>query len=288
MNYLNESFDKKYNVDCLLTVVDDVIMKMKDKQDWGYSLPYYLSGIYGVHPSYILTFMERKTLNSSDIRNLIGMISDEKKAEFDLEYANGLYNSYNNRYMNDSENKKRLIRDIGKRPVLLIGPGKTLKTYKHLIMDYIDNELPYVVSINGQYSIKPDAVFFSNKKRYGDTKSVMGECRLLATSNITSNDKNCIVFDYGTYLARENGVSDNALLMFLNILREIGVENVSLAGFDGYIMERNFYKGTLELLLNKEYIDRLNKDIIANLNGIRRDMRITSLTPSIYFRKEAE
>ena len=79
MNYLNNTYGKNYNVDPLLTVVDDVIIKIKSQHDWGYSLPYYLSGVYGVHPSYILAFMERKTQRSSDIRNLIKMISNEKK-----------------------------------------------------------------------------------------------------------------------------------------------------------------------------------------------------------------
>jgi 4-hydroxy 2-oxovalerate aldolase len=285
MNYLNDSFGKKYNVEPLLTVVDNVITKMKKQHDWGYSLPYYLSGIYGVHPSYILTFMERKTLNSSDIRNLIETISDEKKSEFDLDYANGLYNSYNNRNVDDGLSRSELIKKIGEKPVLLVGPGKTLQTYRNAIVDYVDEKSPYVISVNGCYSIGSDAVFFSNKKRYEDLKETTKECALLLTSNIDA-DNECMMFNYGTYLARESGVSDNALLMVLNILKKIGIKKVTIAGFDGYISEKNFYKGTLELLLDKEYMDRLNKTIAANIDALGRDMEIVSLTPSKYFRKE--
>ena len=101
MGYLNKNFGKNYNVEPLLTVTDNVISKIKEKSGWGYSLPYYLSGIYGVHPSYILAFMERKTQNSGDIKHLIDMISDEKRPEFDADYANELYNSYNNKEIND-------------------------------------------------------------------------------------------------------------------------------------------------------------------------------------------
>ena len=128
-------------------------------------------------------------------------------------------------------------------------------------------------------------MFFSNKKRYEDLKETTKECALLLTSNIDA-DNECMMFNYGTYLARESGVSDNALLMVLNLLKIIGIKKVTIAGFDGYISEKNFYKGTLELLLDKEYMDRLNKTIAANIDALGRDMEIVSLTPSKYFRKE--
>ena len=288
MNYLNDKYDKKYNVAPLLSVVDDVIMKIKDQHDWGYSLPYYLSGVYGVHPSYILTFMERKTLNSSDILNLIGMISNEKRSEFDLDYAMGLYDSYNNRHVDDGESKRKLAKSIGERTVLLVGPGKSLQEYKSKIAAYIEDVSPYIISINGCYDIKPNAVFFSNMKRYENAKDVAEGCELLITSNISTNRNDSTVFNYGTYLAREGGVSDNALLIVLNILRTIGVKKVDLAGFDGYEMERNFYKEALELLLNEEYVDKLNKGIIVNLNALKKDIKIESLTPSKYFGKETK
>jgi 4-hydroxy 2-oxovalerate aldolase len=286
MNYLNEVYGKDYNIDSLLSVVDDVIMKMKSRHDWGYSLPYYLSGVYGIHPSYILSFMERKTQSSSDIRGLISIMSDDRKSEFDLDYANELYNSYNNRNVNDDEERKKLANTIGDRPVLLVGPGKSIHKYRQVILDYIEKKSPYVISVNGYYEMQSNAVFFSNKKRYANMKNVIEDCMLLVTSNIDIHDEECLIFNYSSYLAKENGVSDNALLMMLNILKKIGVKNVVIVGFDGYSMEDNFYKGSLELLLNRKYVDKLNRDIMINIECLKRDMDVVSLTPSKYLKEE--
>ena len=280
MDYLNKNFGKSYDIDPLLTVTDNVISKIKEKSGWGYSLPYYLSGIFGVHPSYILAFMERKTQNSSDIKNLIKMISDDRKAEFDADYADELYNSYNNKEINDDESKKRLKEIIKNRNILLIGPGKNLEKYKDKVEDYIEKNNPYIISINGKYDVETDAIFFSNKKRYEDMDLEKDDRTILLTSNIEMNNREYLEFNYNTYLAKGYGVSDNALLMLLNILRSINVKRIALAGFDGYSAEENFYKGSLELLLDKNYIDELNKTIKINIKKLRDDVIIESITPS--------
>ena len=103
---------------------------------------------------------------------------------------------------------------------------------------------------------------------------------ILLTSNIEMNNREYLEFNYNTYLAKGYGVSDNALLMLLNILRSINVKRIALAGFDGYSAEENFYKGSLELLLDKNYIDELNKTIKINIKKLRDDVIIESITPS--------
>lgn len=281
MGYLNKKFGKDYDVDAILAVIDDVISGIRKETGWGYSLPYYLSGIYGVHPSYILTFMERKTQNSGDIKNLIDLISDDKKVEFDLEYARDLYNVYNDKVIDDKKSKKQLIRIIDDRKVLLIGPGKTLKKYDSIIDEFIKKEKPCVIGVNGKYDIKGDAVFFSNKKRYRDADLDEGVGTLLLTSNMgLKSGEGRLVFNYGSYLARGCGVSDNALLMMLNVLKDVGVREVVLAGFDGYNTEGNFYKSSLELLLDSNYVNELNKTIKDNIKKLRDGMVIKSITPS--------
>jgi 4-hydroxy 2-oxovalerate aldolase len=280
MGYLNQNFGRDYDVEPLLTITDDVISRFKEKNNWGYSLPYYLSGIYGVHPSYILTFMERKTLNSRDIKQRVDMISDDKRSEFDLEYAKELYNVYNNKVVDDEDSRKQLTKLIGGRKVLLLGPGKSIRENVDRIKNYIMKEKPFIIGINGEYELGPDAIFFSNKKRYENMELGSRKNTILTTSNIGGVKKGNLVFNYGTYLAKGCGVSDNALLMLLNILKAVKVEKVTVAGFDGYDTKENFYKGSLELLLDKNYVDELNKVIKENIIKLRDEMKIESITPS--------
>lgn len=279
MDYLNKNYGKNYDVDPILNLTDNIIVKYKEKNDWGYSLPYYLSGVYGVHPSYVLAFMERKTLNSGDIKQLINMISDDKKTEFDSGYANELYNAHNNKVVNDDEGKKRLSEMIGKRKILLVGPGKSLEKEKEKIKGYIERNNPFIISINGENDVHSDALFFSNKKRYEAVDSSRRGV-VIITSNIGKKNDNRLIFNYETYLAKGYGVSDNALLMLINILKSIGVKEITLAGFDGYSTDGNFYKGSLELLLDKNYVNELNKVIKVNIKKLRDVMVIESITPS--------
>jgi len=207
------------------------------------------------------------------------MISDDKKTEFDLGYANELYNVYNNKVVNDDESKKHLSEMIGKRKILLVGPGKSLGKEKEKIKDYIEHNNPFIISVNGEYDIHSDAVFFSNKKRYEALDSSRREV-VIITSNIGEKNDNHLIFNYETYLARGYGVSDNALLMLINILKNIGIKEVAVAGFDGYSADGNFYKGSLELLLDKNYVSELNKVIKVNIEKLRDVMMIESITPS--------
>ena len=280
MGYLNKNYGKNYNIEPLLTVTDNVIAKIKEESNWGYSLPYYLSGIYGVHPSYILSFMERKTQNSEDIKHLVDMISDDKKVEFEADYAKELYDSYNSKIVDDDKSRKKLAESIGEKKVLLIGPGKSLKKHRDEINEYIDKTGLFVISINGEYDIKSDAIFFSNKKRYEGFDFAGVKSAMLMTSNIEEKSKNHLIFNYGAYLAKGYGVSDNALLMLINLLKSIGIKEITVAGFDGYSTEENFYKGSLELLLDKNYVNELNKTIKNNITKFREDMVIESITPS--------
>lgn len=95
-NYLNSNYQKKYNIEAILKVSDNIISKIKKEYNWGYSLPYYLSAIKGIHPSYIIYFLEKGVTNSIDINKLIEMISNNKKEIYDKEYADKIYDIYKN------------------------------------------------------------------------------------------------------------------------------------------------------------------------------------------------
>ena len=102
-SYLNTNYNKKYNITPLLEATDNIIEKIKEKENWGYSLPYYLSAIYSCHPSYIIYLLNKKMINNNDIHNIIKMISKDKKVEFDKEYITELYQVYNSNDMDDKE-----------------------------------------------------------------------------------------------------------------------------------------------------------------------------------------
>lgn len=93
-NYLNSKYKKEYNMKPILEACDSIISKIKREHEWGYSLPYFLSAINGIHPSYIIYLLDKGVNNSIDINDLIKKIPDSKKEIYDIEYADRIYSIY--------------------------------------------------------------------------------------------------------------------------------------------------------------------------------------------------
>lgn len=282
-NYLNTRYGKKYKLEPLLEASDNIISKIKEEHDWGYSLPYYLSAINGIHPSYIILFLERKTLHSVDINNLIKMISEDKKIEFDREYAEELYRIYNEKSVDDKESRKELEKLVSGKKVVLIGPGRSIINYRDQIEDLLSEDKIFSIAVNGIDMFYTDATFYSNKKRYKEFRKKSN--LTLLTSNIkTDQAENELIFDYSNSLSRESGISDNSLLIILNILKDLNVEEIQLVGFDGFStnMRDNFYSEERAYLLTEDFIKRLNESTARSLKGYREKIKITSLTPTKY------
>ena len=193
--YLNNNYNKSYKIEPLLEAADSIISKIKEEHYWGYSLPYCLSAMYGVHPSYILLFLERKTLNSNDIKNLINMIPNEKKSIVDKEFAKELYRTYNDRKIDDTESRKKLKGLLKDKKIVLVGPGKSTLEYKEQIEEELSKDDTFSIAVNGNDLFYTDATFYSNKKRHGE--NCKKDNLTLLTSNIkTTPEEDELLFDY--------------------------------------------------------------------------------------------
>jgi len=209
-------------------------------------------------------------------------VKSNKKIEFDKEYAEEIYMTYNSNSIDDQKSRKRLQKEIGNKTVFLIGPGKSILEYQQEINNQVSDKNIFSISINSKSIFNTNALFFSNKKRYEEQDCLYG--LVLLTSNIKVDTKeNEMIFDYQSSLAREKGISDSSVLMMLSILKDLNVQNVIMAGFDGFTTgeEQDFYKEEIEYLINREYAKSLNKIIKENINGYKKVINIKTITPSI-------
>ncbi len=99
MNYLNTSYQEKYNLIPIYKIINDVINDFKHEFSWGYSVNFLLSAINGCTPSYINYFINRCHLKSADLPKILSMIEDDKKISFYEDYAKSVYE----KYINDEE-----------------------------------------------------------------------------------------------------------------------------------------------------------------------------------------
>ncbi|MBR3362492.1 MAG: aldolase catalytic domain-containing protein [Bacilli bacterium] len=283
-DYLNKNCGSSYQLLPLLEVVDNILSDIKKEFYWGYSLEYYLSAINHCHPNYCIYFSDKNTLTTSDLFKLVGMISEDKKTDFNKEYAEELYVSYSSEIIDDEDSYKKLSKLISNRPILLLGPGKSITEFDKNMVDIISNKNYFVIGVNNNFNYKVDAYFISNRKRYS-MFNFDKKVKYLCTSNIDTIDKyNNIVFNYRKSLVNKYETSDNSLLMLLNILKKINKTDISLIGFDGYEynQEDNYYDNALVYLIEKNTVDKLNLILKKYINYFKKDLDIKFLTKSKY------
>lgn len=284
MQHLNENYGTDYQIQPLLCVVDEILEKIKSEKQWGYSLIYYLSAVHKCHPNYAKFYNDRSTLLVSDIGKILDLISDEKKSKFDEEYAQELYEIHLSGKCDDQHSYKILNDIIGDRDVLLVGSGSSTNVMTEEIKKIIEKNNLFVILVNNCNDvIESDATFVSNRKRYDNMRENINNQLLITTSNIVSDNCAC-TFDYRANLARELKVSDNALLLMINILKKMGRETIYLAGFDGYNLnsDENYYDSKLSYVIDKNRVNYLNSIMKEYINLYKNDMTLRFVTPSLY------
>lgn len=93
-NYLNENEGSVYNIAKIIGVVDTVILELRRKVTWGYSLKYYISAINECHPNYVMYLMDEKNMKPQAINDILKTLDDEKKLLYDKPYIERLYCRY--------------------------------------------------------------------------------------------------------------------------------------------------------------------------------------------------
>ena len=171
--------------------------------------------------------------------------------------------------------------------ILLIGPGSTIKTQSDRINKILADEV-LSVSINfipSEY--KPEYVFISNSKRYFNTfNRVKGsDIKIIASSNITPvGEEFNYVLNYEDLIVKEDEITENSLIMFLNYLKSINLRRVLLAGFDGFTSDDlpNYYDDSMEMSQDYSSRKEFNKKMADKISEFDKDLNITFITDSLY------
>lgn len=288
--YYNENINYKYEVEHLLEAIDVDILKEYTKNQWGYSLSYYLAASNDCHPDYVKYLLGKKTLAVKSVNELLASLPSANKLSFNRELIEKLYDEHQNVACNDVDAYLRLSHAIANRKILLLGPGASIVNESDKIQSYIKTHKPIVISINFINELYPiDYVFMGNSKRYsqffhniyGDGKNIS----VITTSNVTASSEHInYVFNYMQLIDETEVVRDNPLLMMLKILDKIGCKDVYLAGFDGYAQstEHNYYGEYIPLLYCQDNVLLRNNALAEKIAFISKKVNISSLTETKY------
>ena len=282
MEYLNESKNKNYKIEPLLEVIDEVLENIYLEKKWGYSLPYYLSAKWNCHPNYGLYLEKLGTLTVQSINTILSKIQVERRDSFDKEYINNLYIQYQSQNLDDSRSLKKLKSLIEGREVLIVAPGKNLEKEGEKVQSYIEEMKPVTISVNfTSKECQSDYVFVSNEKRY----SKLNDRRnLIVTSNIEVSELDALKINYNSLIGDNEEIKDNAAIMLIRLLNEVGVKKVLLVGMDGYSYnnEENYIRDEISAFKTIDQVHSLNIALSKELKNLANKVEIEFLTTSRY------
>lgn len=291
--YMNERFGKQYDINQIQEAIDVDITKEFAKKEWGYRPMFYISALNECHPNYVSQLLDKKTLSVKQINEILSKLPRENDQNllYDKALGEKLYQEYQNVEVDDKDDIESLKKELSGKSILLIGPGKSIINNKSKIETFIKENSPVAISVNFLHGdFKINYVFMGNAKRYSQFFSRIyaqnAEVKLICTSNIAEAKEH---IDYRVNFAsisyKENdAIYDNPLVLLLNLLIRLGLEEVSLAGFDGYngAVAANYYNEYAPLLYDTRNVSERNNAIKAFLKSIAPKINVNFLTKSRY------
>ncbi|MEH7131461.1 aldolase catalytic domain-containing protein [Neobacillus drentensis] len=237
------------NITPLMKLIERFFKPLQYQCGWGTNTFYYLSGKYGIHPTYIQEMLSDSRYIEEDILAVIEYLKSEGGKKFNINTLEAARNFYSG---NPSGTWKPAD-VISGREVLIIGTGPSVVKHRQGLEEYIRNKHPYVIALNTQVHVSSDLI---------DIRAACHPVRLLADSSVhaslpqplvlpasmlSDNIKKAFsgmkILDFGI-LIQENTfkfdsnfcVLPNSLVFSyaLAIAASGKASRILLAGFDGY------------------------------------------------------
>jgi 4-hydroxy 2-oxovalerate aldolase len=287
VQYLNVNQGLKYDVFKIMNLMDQYIKPLSVHYKWGYDAAYYLAAVSECHPNYASFLLNRQTLQIRDIGTILNGLDPQKRSLFDKKYIQEEYRKYMDYSVDDTEVCEHLKAMVGTKKILLIAPGKSIKTETVRVNQLIADDTFFVVSINFfPEKIPIDLIFISNMKRFQNTRdfSAGHSINTIVTSNIKNAGDRYWIVNYSSYLNEESTIADNAGIMCINLLKKIGAKEFLLAGFDGFSdnIKENFYEESLYFDVEEERLAKMNIAMANKIAQLRKQVTITFFAPSTY------
>lgn len=284
MDYMNNEYGCNYQLEPAYDAIDDYIAPIKKQFQWGYNIPYALSAKYRLHRTYAEYLMGKWKIRTSDIERILRQVDKSESEMFNEEYIEKLYRNYMSVPLDDTQTPEKLKKEIGSKNILIIAPGMSITKEQKKIVEYIQKYSPYIFTVHCRPEfIKADREFYSTIKRFDAFDNYDPGVPKLLTSNLSRYDD--IQADQAYFirydrLAYHNGTfCDDSVMMLLNLLSQIGIDSVSVAGFDGFsTTKQNFYIEKLSRAVDTNKSEEIKKLLQENYQNIK----INFLTSSYY------
>ena len=280
---IEKKFKRKVNYSSLIKLIEDDFIPMKNKYGWGSNVYYYLSGLYGIHPSFIQGMLSAKNFSSDEILAVI----DNLKTEGGKKFSNDLINTYKQYFIGKGNGKYEPLKNIKNKDVLILGSGPGVKEHKIALESFIKKYKPFVIALNTQNSINSKLI---------NTRAVCNTLRLLTDhksfkhlpqklilpyqrlSNLIKDKfKKVNKLDFGVEVKnntfrfmKSSAIIPNTLAISyaLGIANSGKAKRIYIAGFDGYEAE--------------DPKRREMDELFSLYQSLKKKSELTSITPTKY------
>ncbi|TXJ16640.1 hypothetical protein EPJ64_00935 [Brachyspira aalborgi] len=291
-DYLNKYHNYDYNVGQILELINLEILKIRNTYSWGYSFNGFLAASNDCHPTYVKYLIDKNTISVNSINKILQKIDRDKKTIFYGDLIEKLYSDFLNNEIKDNKSIDYIFNKVNNRKILIIAPGGSVNNEKNKIDKFISDNNPIVVSINYyNENLKTDFIFINNAKRYNQMAEFIdsgkNEIEFILTSNITviSSKENYHLINYSDYLVEGDFeiIMHNATLMFIKLLKNMNINNLYIAGFDGFSSNsgNNYADKYLSYNTNINF-EKQNRLIGEKIIQFQKYINITFLTKSYY------
>lgn len=285
LEHLNIFYDKQYNITPLLEVIDKVINQLHDEFYWGYAPEYYLSSANHCTPSYASHFYNKHMLPIDQVGELLSKIAEEKKISFDKNYAEELYRQYNeSKEVDDTVVVEDLKKDfVGKR-MLLVAPGRYAGLNLARIKEINRDKDIISIGLNSTFDLDFDYMLTTRVDIYNESVA-MGKNVIVPSSVSKGGRGNVKILNYKNWIEVDERTHDSSAVIALKLLSLCGVQEILLAGFDGFSVDinENYYDPNMRHPVNAEQAERRNAYYKGFINRLKeRGVVIKFITPSKY------
>lgn len=286
VQYMVSKMGYNYDIDALLDTIDGYMDNIRSRCTWGYSTDYFVAGSYGAHVNNISYLESKSSIRSKDIRYILNKIGSEARKKYDYDLIEKTYIDYIKADIDDEESINELKNVIGSRKVLIIAPGRTIKSQYDKVREYIEKNTPIIITVNFiDKKFDADFLYLSNTKRYDYWKNSVefSETKKIIVSNVMQKkqDENTMIVSFGKLIKCGWEHMDNSTILLLRLLDQLGVCEIAIAGFDGYGYVRgsegNYASNELELYNVQENPNEINKEIASMLEDYIKTRKNNSL-----------
>lgn len=138
----------------LMSIIRSYFQPLKNECGWGSNPYYYLSGKYGIHPTYIQEMLGDPRYSEEDIIAAISHL----KVEGGKKFSFNTLDATRHFYKGDAKGEWAPKDLIAGRDVLILGAGPGVSAHKAAIESYIACQKPVVVALNTQSAVAQDLI----------------------------------------------------------------------------------------------------------------------------------